>query len=143
MPTLTPSLILQKTLEAYTVIFPFMGKFGTDFSAEAPLSLNQTVTAHIRIKPTKSSYDATTGYANGATESRDLLIDMPILVDRHEHVPVKLSHLSAIVDGYANQIGEEAARRDAARWPQTTPEYTAGLTGGLPATGRIYRIGLQ
>ena len=98
MPTLSPSLILQKTLDAYTVLFPYMGKFGTDFSSEAPLLHNQTVTAHIRIKPTKSTYDGTTGYANGATESRDLLIDMPILVDSHEHVPVKLSHLYAIAD---------------------------------------------
>lgn len=108
MPTLTPSLILQPTLDAYTALFPYMGRFGTDFSAAAPLLLNQTVTAHIRIKPTKSTYDATTGYANGATESRDLLIDMPILVDKHEHVPIKLSHLYAIADQKESFAGSMA-----------------------------------
>jgi len=33
--------------------------------------------------------------------------------------PLENNNLSAIVDGYANQIGEEAARRDAARWPDS------------------------
>jgi hypothetical protein len=33
--------------------------------------------------------------------------------------PLENNNLSAIVDGYANQIGEAAARRDAARWPDS------------------------
>jgi len=105
MPTLTPTTILQRTLGAYRALFPFVGKMGTDFSSDAPLLLNQTVTAHIRSLPTISTYDSTTGYANGATESRDLLSDLSIVVDQHKHVPVKLSHLYAIADQKDNLAG--------------------------------------
>lgn len=98
MPSLTPTAILQTTLNAYRNFFPFVGKMGTDFSSAAPLLLNQTVIAHIRTLPTASTYDLTTGYANGATESRDLLVDLPIVVDKHELVAIKLSHLNALAD---------------------------------------------
>jgi hypothetical protein len=98
MPTLTPTTILQTSLNAYRNLFPFVGKMGTDFSTAAPLLKDQTVIAHIRTLPTVSTYDPTTGYANGATESRDLLQDLPIVVDKHELVAIKLSHLNAIAD---------------------------------------------
>ena len=95
--TLTPTLFLQQTLAAYRTLFPFIGRMGVDFSA-GPLFLNQTAKAHIRTLPTAAAYDATTGYANGATEARDLLTDLDILIDSHKHVPVKLDHLNAIAD---------------------------------------------
>lgn len=98
MPTLTPTTILAKTMEAYRTRYPFVRSFGVDFSTDAPLRLNKSVIAHIRTLPAKSTYDATTGYANGATSARNLLIDVPILVDSHEHVPVYLDHLDAIKD---------------------------------------------
>jgi hypothetical protein len=43
------------------------------------------------------------------------------------------TNLLALADSLSTAIGPAALARDAARWPQTTPEYTAGLTGGLPA----------
>lgn len=98
MPTLTPTTILARTMQAYRTRFPFVRSFGVDFSMDAPLRLNKQVIAHIRTLPGVASYDATTGYANGATSARDLLVDVPILVDQHKHVPVYLDHLDAIKD---------------------------------------------
>jgi hypothetical protein len=37
--------------------------------------------------------------------------------------PLDNSNLSTIVDGYANQIGDEAARRDATRWPDSVTPW--------------------
>lgn len=97
MPTLSTTLILQKTLEAYRTLFPFIGRMGTAFD-DSPLRLNDTVTAHIRTLPSASTYDGTTGYANGATSARSLLTDLSITVDQHQHVPLKFEHLNAIKD---------------------------------------------
>jgi len=97
MPTLTSTLILKKTLKAYRTLFPFINKFNSDFTSEQ-LVLGQTAIAHIRSLPTVANYDATTGYANGATSARTLLTDLPIVVDSHKHVPVYLDHVDAISD---------------------------------------------
>ena len=97
MATLTATTILQKTLESFRTLFPYIGRMGTDFD-DTPLLLNHTVTAHVRTLPSIAAYDATTGYANGATEANTLLTDIPILVDSHKHVPIKLDHLNAIAD---------------------------------------------
>ena len=97
MPTLTSTRILQKTLKAYRTLFPFINKFNTDFTSEQ-LVLGQTAIAHIRSLPTAANYDATTGYANGATSARTLLTDLPLVVDSHKHVPVYLDHVDAISD---------------------------------------------
>lgn len=37
--------------------------------------------------------------------------------------PLENNSLSAIVDGYANQVGDEAARRDATRWPESVTPW--------------------
>lgn len=96
--TLTPTTILQGNLEAFRTLFPFIGRMGVDFSTAAPLRLDQTVIAHIRSLPSVSTYDGTTGYANGATSARTLLTDLPITIDSHKHVPVYVDHLNAISD---------------------------------------------
>lgn len=41
--------------------------------------------------------------------------------------------LLALADSQSAAIGPAALARDAAKWPQTTPEYKPGLTGGLTA----------
>lgn len=117
MPTLTPTTVLQRTLASFSARFPMIRAMSTDFSTDAPLRLNQTVIAHVRQRPSAASYDATTGYANGATSARTLLADLPILIDGHKHVPVYLDHLDAIkdqkdsfngtLDDQANVLGEE------------------------------------
>jgi hypothetical protein len=111
MLTLTAPTILQKTIAAYRTQFPMLDFFSTDFNAE-PLRLGQTVLAHIRTLPGVAVYDAANGgYANGAIEGRDLLVDVPITIDSHMHVPVKYSHLKLIADqkkSYDGTIADQA-----------------------------------
>lgn len=117
MPTLTPTTVLQRTIASFSARYPMLRAMSTDFSTDAPLRLNQTVIAHVRQRPTSASYDATTGYANGAVSARTLLADLSILVDSHKHVPVYLDHLDAIkdqkdaffgtIDDQANVLGQE------------------------------------
>lgn len=96
MPTLSTTLLLQDTLKAYHDLFPMIGAMGTDFNA-GPLRLGDNVIAHIETLPTAADYDENNGgYENGATEGSDLLVDVPIHVDKHRHVPLKWSHLKAI-----------------------------------------------
>ncbi len=97
MPTLSTTLILQKTIASYKTLFPFVMRMGTNFD-DSPLRLNDTVKAHIRTLPSASTFDATTGYANGATSARTLLTDVPITVDQHQHVPLLFEHLNLIKD---------------------------------------------
>jgi hypothetical protein len=97
MPELSPDILLSDTLEAFKTRFPMLGGMSTDFRA-TPLKLDTTYTAQIETLPTAATFDATTGYANGATSGRSLLVDLPITVDTHKHVPVKLEHLNAIKD---------------------------------------------
>lgn len=109
-PTLSATLILQATLAAFRTLYPFVGRLGTDFS-DQPLRLNDLTIAHIRSLPGIASYDSVTGYANGATEGRELLTDIPIRVDSHKHVPLKFSHLNLIKDQkevYQGAIGDTA-----------------------------------
>jgi len=98
MPTLTPTTILQRTLAAFGARAPMLRAMSVDFSSDTALQLDQTVIAHVRQLPTIANYDGTTGYANGATSARSLLVDIPITVDSHKHVPVYLDHLDAIKD---------------------------------------------
>ena len=97
MPTLNPDVLLSDTLEAFKTRFPMLSGMSTDFRA-TPLKLDTEYIAHIETLPTAATYDTTTGYANGATSGRSLLTDVPITVDTHKHVPVKLEHLNAIKD---------------------------------------------
>jgi hypothetical protein len=90
-------LILQNTIAAFKTQFPMLNDMATDFNS-APLRLNDTVTAHVEVLPTAADFDASTGYANGATEGRSLLVDVPVYIDKHRHVPVKLGHLNLIKD---------------------------------------------
>ena len=110
MPTLTSTTLLQLVIAAYRTQFPMLDFFSTDFSA-APLRLGDNVMAHIRTLPGVAIYDATTGYANGALEGRDLLVDVPITVDSHMHSPVKYSHLKLIADqkkAYEGTVADQA-----------------------------------
>jgi len=97
MPELSPDILLSDTLEAFKTRFPMLRGMSTDFRAE-PLKLDTAYTAHIETLPAAATYDTTNGYANGATSARTLLTDVPITVDTHKHVPIKLEHLNAIKD---------------------------------------------
>jgi hypothetical protein len=108
--TLTATEILADTLDAFKLQLPMLSKFSTRFTAER-VALNGTLTGHIRTLPTASTYDGTTGYENGATSAASLLTDLPITVDQHPHVPIKITHLSNIAaqkSVYQNNINDAA-----------------------------------
>jgi hypothetical protein len=104
MPTLSTTRLLQSLLSAYRVQVPMLGNMATQFD-DAPIRLGETVMAHVRTLPTKASYDASTGYANGANSARSLLTDVPVVVDSHEHVPLRWEHLNNISDQKDNYNG--------------------------------------
>lgn len=96
--TLTPALLLQQTIRQVFVRHPAMGFFAGDFTTER-VKKGQTVTGKIRIRPTVAQYDADQGgYKNGAQDTRDLLVDVPFVMDQHAHITLKLSHLDALTD---------------------------------------------
>lgn len=110
MATLTATKILADTVAAFRTRTPMLGAMGLNFGAQ-PLRLGETVMAHVRTLPTIASYDGTTGYLNGATEGNTLLTDVPVVIDSHQHVPIKWSHLQNIADqkdNYAGAIGDQA-----------------------------------
>jgi len=98
MPTLTTTIVLQKTIEALVTRRPMLTRFSHEFTTER-LKLNQQAIAHIKVKPTAADYDANAGgYKAGAQNLRDLLVDVPLTMDVHKHVTIKLAHLNAIAD---------------------------------------------
>jgi hypothetical protein len=91
--TLSTTKILELVMDAFKVRVPMLiNAFATDFSDEKA-KLNQTVNARIAGLPTVQNYDATTGYKNGATDGKTLLTDVPVTIDQHKHVPIKLDFL--------------------------------------------------
>lgn len=94
--TLTVSELLSDTLEAFKLVCPAILAMGTDLSQEKAV-LNQSVIAKVRQLPTVQDYDAAQGgYKNGATAASSLLVDVPVTINQHKHVPVKITHLSQI-----------------------------------------------
>lgn len=97
MPTLTSTEILADVIDGFKGWFPALNNMGYDFRPGS-LKLDQTYTAHIPTLPTISTYDGTTGYANGATSARSLLSDVSVTVSNHKHVPILFEHLNQIKD---------------------------------------------
>lgn len=113
MATLSATEILADTLAAFKVQFPMIaggGGFGTDFSSDRARK-GDTVIAHIRTLPSVQNYDATNGYQASGAEASSLLTDIPVVLDQHKHVPVKLDHidqLSSRKDLYLGAINDMA-----------------------------------
>ena len=110
MVTLTPTKVLADTVAAFRTSLPALAAMGGNFGLD-PLYLNQIAIGHIESLPTAANYDASTGYANGATEAATLLTDIPITIDKHRHVPVKMAHLQNIANekkAYNRFIGNQA-----------------------------------
>lgn len=103
MATLSTSELLADVIDSFRVQVPALLGMSTDFKPSAQkLKLDKVYTAHVPTLPTISTYDATTGYAYGAQTANSLLVDVPVKVDSHKHVPIKWSHLEDI----ANDKGE-------------------------------------
>lgn len=95
--TLTPVVLLQRTMRALFVKVPALGFFASEFTTER-LKLGQQVIGKIRLRPTASEYSEVTGYKAGAQKARDLLLDIPFTMDKHMHVTVSLNHLNNLAD---------------------------------------------
>jgi hypothetical protein len=113
MATLSATEILQDTLEAFKVRFPMLtggAGFATDFSGSAA-RYNDIVIAHVRSLPSSQSYDSTSGYQANGANAADLLTDIPVTLNNHKHVPVKVDHidvLSSRKNLYEGAIGDIA-----------------------------------
>ena len=93
--TLSVPEILLDVLDAFKLeLFPLTG-FSTDFSSKTARK-GDVITAHIASVPSSADYDATTGFANGATAAEDLLSDVPCTLDTFKHVPVRVKFLSQL-----------------------------------------------
>lgn len=95
MATLSVNEILMQTMEAFKVRYPMITMFTNDFSS-ATAKLNDTITGHVAVLPGLEEYDATTGYEANADESSALITDVPVVLDRLRHVPVKVDYLDSL-----------------------------------------------
>lgn len=93
--TLSAAIIAMDVIAAFKKRFPMLFAFGTDFSAESA-NLNQQITARIATLPTVRDYDASTGYKANAVNANDLLFDVPVTINRHKHVPVKVDFIEQL-----------------------------------------------
>lgn len=96
-PTLTSSQVLLDIIQSFRKKVPGFNRFGLDLRA-TPLKLNQSYIAHIAGLPTVSTYDTTTGYANGANAARGLLADVSVTVSNQPTCPLKWLHLDQLKD---------------------------------------------
>lgn len=95
--TLTATEILLDVISAFAKNFPALNLMGTQFTPNK-LKLNRQYIAHIPSLPSTSTYDPTTGYANGAANARSLLTDVPITVNQQPTCPLKWLHLDTLKD---------------------------------------------
>ncbi len=93
--TLTATEIIADTIDAFKLQLPMLRAFTTAYTMK-PLVKGQQAIAHIEKLGTVSTYDPVTGYANGATDAKNLLEDVAITLNQHSHVPAKVDYLDAI-----------------------------------------------
>ena len=125
--TLSTTQILEMVFDAFKVRLPFLvSAFATDFSDERA-KLNQTVNARIASLPSVQNYDASTGYKANAAESKSLLDDVPVTIDQHKHVPIKLDFLDQA--STVNQINllEESTMNCGYVLAKSIADYCLGL----------------
>jgi hypothetical protein len=101
--TLTVSEILDDVLQAFTQRVPALSYFSTDMSAEQVM-YGQTVIAHLPTVPTAYTHTAATGYAENAQSARDLLVDVPIVINTWKHVTIKLQTADVVQDRSKNYL---------------------------------------
>jgi len=100
-------------MEAFKVRFPMLtgpAGFATDFSG-SPARKDDQIIAHIRTLPSSQSYDGTSGYQANGSEASTLLTDIPVTLNNHKHVPVKIDHLDVLSSRknlYAGAINDMA-----------------------------------
>ena len=95
--TLTTPALLLDVIDAFVKEFPLFAEIASEFRG-TPLKLNQKYIAHVASYGSASTYDPTTGYANGANTARNGLTDVPVVTDQQPTYPLKWLHLDAIKD---------------------------------------------
>lgn len=104
--TLSTNQLVNDVIDAFKVQFPVFRSMGTDF-ATGQAKLGQQVIARVSKVPTAATYDATTGYKNGATSANSTVEDVTVTLNQHKHIPIKISHLDQIAttrDLYSDSI---------------------------------------
>lgn len=101
--TLTVSEILSDVLDAFKQRVPALGYFSTDMSNES-VKYGQTIIAHIPTVPTAYAHVAANGYNNNAQNARDLLTDVPIVMNQWTDVPIKIEAADASQDRSKNYL---------------------------------------
>ncbi|MGE0412026.1 MAG: hypothetical protein AB7I98_03855 [Verrucomicrobiales bacterium] len=96
--TVTPTLLVQRMMKKLVARAPALAFFASDFTPER-LKLGQTAIGKIRLRPTVSEFDAENGgYLAGKKNGRELLLDVPFVMDKHIHVTIEVPHLHALQD---------------------------------------------
>ena len=114
-------------MDAFKVRLPFLvSAFATDFSNERA-KFNQTVNARIASLPSVQDYDNDTGYKANAADSKSLLNDVPVTINQHKHVPIKLDFLDEA--SAVNQINllEESTMNCGYVLAKSIADYCLGL----------------
>lgn len=143
--TLTPTIILQKTIEACRVQAPMLNYFAGGFTNQR-IRCGQTAIAHIVNAPTASVEDCcdpnNPPTLLGGTQTADLLTDVEITMDKMVSTKLSLSRCNALRDDKKalNEIFTNAARAVAkgiidnilegvlaANFPQQTPENAVNV----------------
>ena len=101
--TLTVSEILTDVLDAFKQRVPALNFFSTDMSQER-VKYGQTIIAHLPVVPTAYDHVAANGYSANAQNARDLLVDVPIVMDGWKDVPIKILVADATQDRSQNYL---------------------------------------
>lgn len=96
-PTLIATELLMDVIGAFQKYVPALSSFGAQWTAQT-LKLNQKYTAQIAVYGSASTYDTTTGYANGANTARNGLVDVSVITKTQPTYPLKWLHLDGIKD---------------------------------------------
>ena len=107
MPTLSVPLLLATTLGAFKKRVPMLDFISLDSRADY-IKKGQTATAHVRTLPTAGAY-GDDGYFSNTNDAQSLLVDVPVVMDQHTHVTLKLDHLAALSDQKIDIAMEDAA----------------------------------
>lgn len=96
-PTLTAAEILMDVIDAFVKKLPMLKYIGADWRPST-LKLNQTYTAHVPSVPSVEDVSSGDYSAMTGQNARDLLVDVPVTINKHKGSKLKWTHLNAIKD---------------------------------------------
>lgn len=97
MATLTTAEILVDLMDAFKKSVPALNTFTTDFSSER-VKYNQQIIAHIASLPSAVDHNQSNGYFQNMGNARDLLTDVPVVINEWKDVNLKFRHADLIAD---------------------------------------------